>query len=281
MTSDGCLDAGYRMDNLTVGVACMGAIPGEIERNLDKIEVLASDASENGADIVCFPEFSVTGYALDRPDLICSREDSGRITDRLCRISADLGLVVLAGFIEYSGGSRPHIAQIITGPEGVIGCHRKTHLGPTERNFYEEGQEISPFTHGDLCFGVELCYEAHFPEISTALALKGADILFIPHASPRGSPEEKLNSWKRHLPARAFDNGLFVVACNQVGKTPKGLHFPGVAMVFGPDGCLLDWYAGDEEKVMIVELKGEDLETVREHRMRYFLPERREELYGP
>ncbi len=269
------------MDNLKVGVVCMGAIPGEIERNLDKIEALASDAMENRADIVCFPEFSVTGYALDSPDLICSREDPEKIADRLCRISADLGLILLAGLIEYSASCRPHIAQIITGPEGVIGRHYKTHLGPTERNFYEEGHEISPFTYGDLCFGVELCYEAHFPEISSTLALKGADILFIPHASPRGSPEEKLNSWKRHLPARAFDNGLFVVACNQVGETPQGLHFPGVAMVFGPDGCLLDWYAGDEERVLIVELKGEDLEKVREHRMRYFLPERREELYGP
>ena len=144
----------------------------------------------------------------------------------------------------------------------------------------KKGMIFLPFNYGNLCFGVELCYEAHFPEISTTLALKGADILFVSHASPRGSPEEKLRSWKRHLPARAFDNGLFVVACNQVGKTPGGLCFPGVAMVLGPDGCLLDWYAGEEEKVIIVELKGEDLDHVREHRMKYFLPERREELYG-
>ena len=267
------------MDNLKVAAVCMGSVPGEIDGNLEKIEALALEASENEADVVCFPEFSVTGYALDCPDLICSREDSQRITDRLCRISADLDLIILAGFIEYAADLRPHITQVITGPEGIIGLHRKTHLGPTERKFYEEGQVISPFTYGDLCFGVELCYEAHFPEISTTLALKGADILFVPHASPRGSPEEKLKSWKRHLPARAFDNGLFVVACNQVGRNPNGLHFPGVALVLGPDGLLLEWYAGEEEKVVVAELKGDDLKNVREHRMKYFLPERREELY--
>lgn len=267
------------MDDLKVAAVCMGSVPGEITENLAKIEAFALEASENGAGLVCFPEFSVTGYAMDCPDLICSREDSERITDHLCRISADLDLIILAGFIEYAADFRPHITQIITGPEGVIGLHRKTHLGPTERRFYKEGHVISPFTHGGLCFGVELCYEAHFPEISTTLALKGADILFVPHASPRGSPDEKLKSWKRHLPARAFDNGLFVVACNQVGKNANGLHFPGVALVLGPDGVLRESYAGEEERVVFAELKGDDLREVREHRMKYFLPERREELY--
>ena len=66
------------------------------------------------------------------------------------------------------------------------------------------------FHEGDLTFGLELCYESHFPEISTVLCLKGAEILFMPHASPRGEPDEKMKSWLRHLPSRAFDNGVFV-----------------------------------------------------------------------
>jgi len=267
------------MENLKVAAVCMGAVPGEIDENLKKIETLALEASKGGAQVVCFPEFSVTGYAPKSPDLICGREDSQMIVNHLRRISADLNLVVLAGFIEYAADFRPHITQVITGPEGVIGCHRKTHLGPAERKFYAEGQDLSPFTYRGLCFGVELCYESHFPEISTTLALKGADILFVPHASPRGSPEEKMKSWKRHLPARAFDNGLFVVACNQVGRNSYGLHFPGVVLLLGPDGLLLESYAGEEERVVIAELKGKDLKKVREHRMKYFLPERREELY--
>ncbi len=267
------------MENLKVAAVCMGAVPGEIDKNLKKIETLSMEASKGGARVVCFPEFSVTGYALEPPDRLCSREDSQKIVNRLRRISADWNLVVLAGFIEHTEHSRPHVGQVITGPEGVIGIHRKTHLGPAEKQFYAEGQVISSFRSGSLCFGVELCYESHFPEISTTLALKGADILFVCHASPRGTPEEKLKSWKRHLPARAFDNGLFVVACNQVGENPNGLHFPGVAVIFGPDGHILESYAGKEERVVITELKGKELKKVREHRMKYFLPERRKELY--
>jgi N-carbamoylputrescine amidase len=111
------------------------------------------------------------------------------------------------------------------------------------------------------------------------MALIGADILFVPHASPRGNPEEKLQSWLRHLEARAFDNGVFVLACNQVGKTEEGFWFPGVAVVLGPDGRVLAKYVGEEEKILFATLDAEMLHDVRLHRMKYFLPQRRPELY--
>ncbi len=65
------------------------------------------------------------------------------------------------------------------------------------------------------------------------MAVKGAEILFLPHASPRGLAIDKHRSWMRHLTARAFDNSVFVVACNQTGYNGKGLTFPGNAVVLG------------------------------------------------
>ncbi len=112
------------------------------------------------------------------------------------------------------------------------------------------------------------------------MALMGAHLLLIPHASPRGNPEGKLQSWLRHLKARAFDNSVFVVACNQVGKSGDGLSFPGVAVVLGPDGHVMASYTGEEEHVLFVELEADRLHNIRSHRMKYFLPRRRPELYG-
>ena len=48
--------------------------------------------------------------------------------------------------------------------------------------------------HG-ITLGIQLCYDAHFPELSTRMALDGADVIFMPHASPRGTPSKKLDSW--------------------------------------------------------------------------------------
>jgi predicted amidohydrolase len=189
-------------------------------------------------------------------------------------------IVLMAGIVEVvDAGSLPYITQIIAGPNGLIGAYRKTHLGPTETATYRPGQKIDVFKTGKTTFGVQLCYEGHFPEISTQMALMGADMLFIPHASPRGAPEEKLESWMRHLPARAFDNGIFVIACNQVGACGGGLTFPGVAVIFGPDGRLLARYVGIREHILYADLRDESLQNVRRHRMRYFLPERRPLLY--
>ncbi|MBE9572362.1 MAG: nitrilase, partial [Proteobacteria bacterium] len=83
----------------------------------------------------------------------------------------------------------------------------------------------------------------------------------------------------RHLPARAFDNGVFIVACNQVGSNSDDLLFPGVALVLGPDGQILAKYTGREERILFVDLKADYLEDVRLHRMKYFIPQRRPGLY--
>ncbi len=267
------------MDDLKIAAICMHAVTGEIEKNLDRMQSFVSEASKAGADIVCFPELCVTGYVLKRPFDVYGGLDSERAMERLVIMAREADLVLIAGLIEIGDDEKAYISQVITGPKGLIGIYRKTHLSPAEKDVYRAGQEIKVFSHGSTTFGVQLCYEAHFPEISTGMALMGADIVLIPHASPRGEPHEKFKSWLRHLPARAFDNGLFVVACNQVGENGAGLSFPGVAVVFGPDGRLLAKYTGKREKILFAELGSELLQDIRKHRMKYFLSERRPQLY--
>ncbi len=202
------------------------------------------------------------------------------VIDRLLQIAKEARLLLIAGLIENSAKTGPYITQLVAGPEGLIGLYRKSHLSPHEKDVYKAGEEIGIFSYGNTSFGLQLCYEAHFPEISTAMALMGADIIFIRHASPRGDAEGKLNSWLRHLTARAFDNGVFVVACNQVGDSDEGLFFPGVAVVVGPDGQVLTKYTGEDETILYAELDSEMLTDVRQHRMKYFMTSRRPELYG-
>jgi N-carbamoylputrescine amidase len=83
----------------------------------------------------------------------------------------------------------------------------------------------------------------------------------------------------RHLPARAFDNGVFIVACNQTGPNGSGLTFPGLAVILGPDGRVLAETTAGTDGLLIADLASEDLAAVRQHPMRYFLPRRRPDLY--
>ena len=235
------------MDDIKIAAVCMNSTPGEVERNLAQVESFVSRAAADSADIICFPELSISGYLTENPDRLYSTSVFDRIVDRISDLAGAAGLLILAGAIEIIPGSRPYITQIVAGPRGLMGCYRKTHLSPPEKKAYTAGQTLGLFHYGGVTFGLQLCYEAHFPEISTVMALGGADVILMPHASPWGTPEEKLQSWLRHLPGRAFDNGLFVVACNQVGKTPQGLSFPGVSLSLNPAGRLIAKYTGPRE----------------------------------
>lgn len=238
-----------------------------------------SEAERRGADVVCFPELSLTGYSLHRRRGRMTPMSLAEAETLLTPPARESGSFLMAGLAEESDGARPFITQVIVGPDGLVGRYRKTHLAPPEQGLYQAGDAVETFSIKGATIGIQLCYEAHFPELSTAMALHGADILVFPHASPRGSGERKLGSWLRHLPARAFDNGVYVAACNQVGETAAGFCFPGVAVVIGPDGRIEASYTGNDEKILIASLKSDGLLQVRKNRMKYFLPHRRPSLY--
>jgi predicted amidohydrolase len=268
------------MRNLKIAAACMNSQVGEIERNLDRTEAFVSRASDSGADIICFPELSITGYVLEDPPKVYSDARPGQILERVAGMAQEKGLIIIAGLIEMADGERPYISQVVAGPEGLLGLYRKTHLSPKEKEIYQAGEEIRVFHYDETVFGIQLCYEVHFPEISTLMALKGAEIIFMPHASPRGKPGEKVQSWLRHLPGRAFDNAFYVVACNQVGKTGQGFNFPGVAVALSPAGNVITKYVGTHEEMLLVDFQRDDIEEIRKHKMAYFIPNRRPELYS-
>jgi predicted amidohydrolase len=268
------------MKDLKVAIVCMQSEFGRIEKNLKRMESFVQEAAAEGVSMICFPELSVTGYTVRENPQLYAEPVPGPISDQIVKIAKENDLLIMAGMLEKGSGDKPHISQVAVGPNGIIGMYQKTHLSPQEKEIYQPGQIIKTFTYDHSNFGIQLCYETHFPELSTVMALQGAEIIFFLYASPHGKPEEKRDSWLRYLPARAFDNGVFIVACNQVGENGAGLLFPGVIMILNPAGKSLYQYNGYKEKMIIVELKESDLTRVRTHLMRYFLKYRRPELYN-
>lgn len=253
---------------------------GDIDGNFTLMEELLDRPHTRGADIVCFPECSLTGYCLAPDALDLAEEVPGPLTERLVRASRDRGRAVIAGLIERSG-SRCFITQVAAGPKGLIGLYRKMHLSPGEQRLFAAGSEAPLFRWKGFSFGIGLCYDAHFPELATLYALAGADILFYPHASPPPeTPAEKLARWLRYLPARAYDNGLYVAACNQSGDNGRSMVFQGASLVLDPKGELLDSSHGDGTAIAAADVRRDVIDRVRSSSMGYFLKERRPGAYG-
>jgi N-carbamoylputrescine amidase len=267
------------MKDIRIAAVIFNSPVGQVQQNLDRMIPWVKEAKKEGADLICFPELNVTGYSTDPAIKDFAESIPGPISRQLEQTARDTEIVILAGMAEKDETGRIFAGQLVTGPRGIAGVYRKLHIAPPEQAVFSHGIQVPLINILGVNLGIQLCYDAHFPELATRMAVDGADIIFMPHASPRGTPQEKLNSWLRHMTARAFDNGVFIVACNQVGENQKGLEFPGLAVVIGPSGNILQEVTTDREGMLVTDLKAEDLSAVRNHKMRYFLPNRRPELY--
>lgn len=267
-----------------IALAITGARLDDFSGQMAEVEHWAEKAARKKARYLIFPEMHLTGYATDAASLARSAVSSGKVLPVLSRISARWNLVLLCGFAE-KGEHGFFASHAVVFPTGETGIYRKIHLGPPERGLYTEGSAACIFPENRLqkpvlTFGIQLCYDAHFPELSTHMAVSGCDLICIPHASPRGTPAMKRDSWMRHLPARAFDTGTYVAAVNPVGSDGKKKTYPGIGLVIGPDGRVVDELLTETPALLFSSIDPEKVAKARSHRMTDFLSARRPDLYG-
>ncbi|NNG01820.1 MAG: nitrilase [Desulfobacteraceae bacterium] len=268
------------MKAIRIAAAVMPARVGRIGENLDRMAHWIDVAAGKEAGLICFPELTITGYTHKEDIRTAVQAVPGSVIQTLEEWAEAYNMVILAGLAEQDTPANLFLTHLVVTPSGLAGHYRKTHLAPPEQAIFDAGQSVPVFTALGMTFGVQLCYDAHFPELSTRMAQKGVDVIFMPHASPRGTATQKHESWMRHLRARAFDNSVFVVACNQCGKNGKGLSFPGNAVVIGPSGEILETRLSGDEGLLVADLDPKLLTAVRGHKMRYFFPNRRPDVYS-
>lgn len=116
--------------------------------------------------------------------------------------------LIAGSHLTYQDGKYYNICYIFT-PEGKIHEHKKTHIFPAERDWFtEEGNELEPFSFGEVKVGVNICYEAEIPECSRIMALKGADIIFCPSCT---FTEHGFWRVRNCAQARAIENQVYFV----------------------------------------------------------------------
>ncbi len=206
------------------------------EENLANICGYIEKAGREGAKIAVFPEAALTGYCLAHATeqaLLLSHS----LVERVRQTAARTGVTALVGMTEREG-ERIFISQLVCGGDGAFGVYRKTHLGGREKAFFSAGASLRVFD-GPLPFGIGICYDMHFPEAAAAMRARGARIIAAPHASP-AKAGSRAEIWARYMPARAYDNRVYVACCNACGENGCGTQFSGGAALYAPDGSLVD-----------------------------------------
>ena len=267
------------MQDLRIAVTQMKCVVGDTAANLATVVRLVQQARDADVDILCLPELCVSGYNAGDNDHPVAEPIDGPSVRHLADLGKDTGLTFLAGLLERDVSGIVYNTQLVFDPSGVCGHYRKTHVPTAENSTWCQGDDLPVFDHPKARFGIEICYDSHFPEVSTELAERGAEILFLPHASGGETREDKQARWLRYMPARAYDNTVYVAVCNQVGNNGAGFDFPGVSFICDPRGVVIAAARGDGEEMVVADLQMAELQEARSVTDTFFRHFRRPEMY--
>ena len=192
--------------------------------NLAKILSFIDKAVSQDVQILVFPETALSGYApyhfADKP--MPSREVLEAGLAQVQRKAAETGVHVVLGTSAYADGGVYNIVYYIDGNGGIVGSHAKTH--GTGGKYYLKGKEVKTFEVEGMKFGMQICYDARFPEAWRMQALEGAQVIFhVSHAA--GGDAWKTPVWEAHVRSRAAENGFWVVSCNVSGPVQAGKSY--------------------------------------------------------
>ncbi len=235
----------------------------DVDHNLETHLRLIAETAEEGCDLVVFPELSMTGHNGSDDVTRAAEPYDGGIYRAIQRQARACSIIVSYGYCELHRGTHFNTSALV-GPGGLIGLQRKVHASLDEFFHFRQAYDWAVLDLGFCKAGTAICHDSDFFESWRILALKGAELVLLPHANrtlesadgthafdgrERRVPDGELLEAQQALladrpsPPRlhdvlARDNGVFAVFSDQVGFDGHSTHVGG-AYILAPDGCMI------------------------------------------
>ena len=227
------------MSRLRLAMAQINTVVGDIDGNVEKIELVLSQAQKVAADVVVFPELTVTGYPpedlLLRPSFLRANLAAVKYVTTLTT-----GMTVIIGFADVD--EDVYNAAAILHDGTWVDTYRKQFLPNyavfDEDRYFAPGKEVPVFRRGDVTFGVSICEDIWYPAGPPEMqALQGGARLLInlsasPYHGGKGHSREQM------LRTRAADNSAIVAFCNLIGGQDE-LVFDGGSVIITERGTVI------------------------------------------
>lgn len=247
--------------------------PMQVDDNMKIIhDNIAACVQEAKPDLVVLPESITTGFTpIGGREALHKAVDTipGRLTGEVQRWAQKYGCTIV--FPTYERGPQDdgtvYNSAAVIDETGILGVYRKTHPFSSERLAFPEQNSANPgwTTPGTkpLCvktrfgkLGVVICYDGDFPELARATTILGAEIIARPSALMR-----TYEHWELTNRARAYDNHVYWVATNSVGRDAGGAYFFGGSMICDPTGFTMTRCRASDEYCAAI-LKADPLKFV-------------------
>lgn len=262
---------------IKVGIIQQGPILDDDRVALvQRLTQLLNEAGKQGVNIITLCETALGPFFP--PKLTQKYEHnfislSDEIIKPILEAARNHEMVIILPFAEKDGPYYYNSAAVIDADGSILGRYRKVHIpnilpsdlpggtGSYEKMYFAPGNLGFPVfktRYGNL--GIQICYDRKYPEGSRILALKGAEMIFMPIAAATyGEQKFRFDTWDLPIRARAYENGVFVIAANRAGDEKGRLHM-GRSMIVSPIGAeILAEGSGDKEEIVVADIDLDDV----------------------
>jgi predicted amidohydrolase len=251
-------------EDVTIALGQMSCRVGNKKHNIGVMKKKIAQAKKLRANIIAFPELSLTGYIVrDRAYELAEQVPDGPSVQELASIAEKEDAHIIFGMIEKSAKASAvlHNTAVLVGPEGYIGKYQKMHL-PTH-SVFEEKRYFRPGYHAPVFktevgnVGMIICYDIYFSEVTRLLSLKGTNIIICISASP----SVRKGFFEILTAARAIENGVFLAFSNLAG-IEDGLQFWGGSRIVAPSGSVITQAKYDVDDLISATINYSDIDRV-------------------
>jgi predicted amidohydrolase len=215
-------------------------------------EVIHSSAKA-GADVILFPECAVTGYnrafdAVSPPEVDAALES-------IARAARAARCYVLVGSPTFAHDKIFNSLVVFDRRGRNVFCYSKIHLTARDSRFFTPGNALAFFHIAGVACTAIICHERRYPELVRLPVMLGAQIVFHPNSGLDSLP---VSRGKRHgrdgIAVRAFENEVYYVFANSVGRQDAGLWSAGDSKIVAPDSQVLALANNRDESVIHAEI---------------------------
>lgn len=253
-----------KVSDVTIALGQVSSKVGDKDHNIEVIRKITKQAKGRKADLIAFPELSVTGYVVrDRAYELAEPVPDGPSVRKIEEIAKKENVHMIFGMIEKSAKASAvlHNDAVLVGPKGYIGKYQKMYL-PThsvfeEKRYFRPGYQTPVFDTEIGKIGIAICYDIYFPEVTRMLTLKGAKLIVYISASP----SVRKGFFETLTAARAIENTVFVAFVNLAG-IQDGLQFWGGSRIIAPSGNPISRARYDKDDLITARINYSDLTRV-------------------
>lgn len=234
---------------------------GDFDHNIALMEGYVEEAVRQGSELVVLPECMDTGYLFDSAEHCAALAEpipTGPFVSAMAALCRKYRIYIASGITERDD-DKIFNTGLLLDRKGEVAIHyHKQFLATHDQNWFAFGERGCPVADTDLGrLGLLICFDGRIPEIARSLSLQGAEVL-VDMANFFSMDQAEM--WG---PARAFENGVWLVAATKSGYE-RSIYYPGGSMIVDPKGQVVTKIPYDTHGVAVADI---DLEAARHKRI--------------